>query len=167
MLLPYQTVWCRRYLIQIWQYVPLLPRVQARNYSFPRLVVPAQVQGQLSDLPSPIGDMRCVLVSTTRPLLDFLTRRPILLASYFLQRPSPVVIPPLKLCNCLVASFFTRPHQLKDPIWNHHLAFSAMNSQELANYLADSPPSVVRLEIEKHFESLTDKQKRYAHFISK
>ncbi|MBE3045403.1 hypothetical protein IMZ48_23210 [Candidatus Bathyarchaeota archaeon] len=32
---------------------------------------------------------------------------------------------------------------------------------------ADSPPSVVRLEIEKHFEALTDKQKRYAHYISK
>jgi dipeptidyl-peptidase III len=42
-----------------------------------------------------------------------------------------------------------------------------MNAQELAQYLADAPPSVVRLEIEKHFEALTDKQKRYAHFISK
>ncbi|MCP6652015.1 hypothetical protein NL518_28365, partial [Klebsiella pneumoniae] len=50
-------------------------------------------------------------------------------------------------------------------------AFSAsvvvMNSHELAHYLADQPPSVVRLEIEKHFEPLTDQQKRYAHFISK
>lgn len=42
-----------------------------------------------------------------------------------------------------------------------------MNSQELVHYLADEPPSVVRLEIEKHFEALNDKQKRYAHFISK
>jgi dipeptidyl-peptidase-3 len=42
-----------------------------------------------------------------------------------------------------------------------------MNSHELAHYLADQPPSVVRLEIEKHFEPLTDQQKRYAHFISK
>ncbi|CCF32300.1 peptidase family M49 [Colletotrichum higginsianum] len=42
-----------------------------------------------------------------------------------------------------------------------------MNAQELTHYLADAPPSVVRLEIEKHFEPLTDKQKRYAHFISK
>lgn len=42
-----------------------------------------------------------------------------------------------------------------------------MNSNELVHYLADQPPSVVRLEIEKHFEALTDKQKRYAHFISK
>ena len=29
-----------------------------------------------------------------------------------------------------------------------------MNAQELANYLADDPPSVVRLEIEKHFNAL-------------
>ncbi|KAF7560720.1 hypothetical protein G7046_g3427 [Stylonectria norvegica] len=42
-----------------------------------------------------------------------------------------------------------------------------MNKHELVHYLADQPPSVVRLEIEKHFEALTDKQKRYAHFISK
>ncbi|CAF3589611.1 hypothetical protein SNK03_001171 [Fusarium graminearum] len=43
----------------------------------------------------------------------------------------------------------------------------AMNSNELVHYLADKPPSVVRLEIEKHFEVLNDKQRRYAHFISK
>ncbi|KAK1826157.1 putative dipeptidylpeptidase [Podospora conica] len=42
-----------------------------------------------------------------------------------------------------------------------------MNAQELAQYFADSPPAVVRLEIEKHFDALTDKQKRYAHFISR
>ena len=42
-----------------------------------------------------------------------------------------------------------------------------MNIQELSQYLADAPPAVVRLEIAKHFEALTDKQKRYAHFISK
>jgi dipeptidyl-peptidase-3 len=42
-----------------------------------------------------------------------------------------------------------------------------MNAQELKHYLADSPPTVVRLEIEKHFDALTDKQKRYSHFISK
>ncbi|KAK3383378.1 putative dipeptidylpeptidase III [Lasiosphaeria ovina] len=41
-----------------------------------------------------------------------------------------------------------------------------MNAQELKQYLADAPPAVVRLEIAKHFEALTDKQKRYAHFIS-
>ncbi|KAK3934786.1 dipeptidyl peptidase [Diplogelasinospora grovesii] len=43
----------------------------------------------------------------------------------------------------------------------------SMNAQELSSYYADAPPSVVRLEIEKHFEALTDRQKRYAHFISR
>ncbi|KAL2182713.1 dipeptidyl-peptidase III [Thermothelomyces heterothallicus CBS 203.75] len=42
-----------------------------------------------------------------------------------------------------------------------------MDAKELSQYLADAPPSVVRLEIEKHFNALSDKQKRYAHFISK
>ncbi len=42
----------------------------------------------------------------------------------------------------------------------------SLTAQELNSYLADSPPSVVRLEIAKHFDALTDKQKRYAHFIS-
>lgn len=42
-----------------------------------------------------------------------------------------------------------------------------MDAQDIKAYLADSPPSVVRLEIAKHFEALTDKQKRYAHYISK
>ncbi|KAK7952475.1 peptidase family M49 [Apiospora aurea] len=41
-----------------------------------------------------------------------------------------------------------------------------MHADELKHYLADSPPSIVRLEIEKHFEALSDQQKRYAHFIS-
>ena len=42
-----------------------------------------------------------------------------------------------------------------------------MNAAELANYLADSPPSAVRLEIKKHFDALNDKQKLYAHYISR
>ncbi|KAK5655003.1 hypothetical protein OQA88_6762 [Cercophora sp. LCS_1] len=42
-----------------------------------------------------------------------------------------------------------------------------MDAQELAQYYADAPPAVVRLEIGKHFEALTPKQKRYAHFISR
>src|SRR6478609_6408319 len=51
----------------------------------------------------------------------------------------------------------------------HKFSTSAivMNPNELVHYLADKPPSVVRLEIEKHFDALNDKQKRYAHFISK
>ncbi len=42
-----------------------------------------------------------------------------------------------------------------------------MNAQELKNFLADSPPSTVNLEIKKHFDALTDQQARYAHFISR
>jgi hypothetical protein len=34
-------------------------------------------------------------------------------------------------------------------------------------YLADAPPNVVKLEIKPHFEALSDKQKRYAHHISR
>ncbi|KAK8090103.1 dipeptidyl peptidase 3 [Apiospora hydei] len=41
-----------------------------------------------------------------------------------------------------------------------------MHADDLKHYLADSPPSIVRLEIEKHFDALSDQQKRYAHFIS-
>jgi dipeptidyl-peptidase-3 len=42
-----------------------------------------------------------------------------------------------------------------------------MSADDLKHFLADAPPSVVRLEIEKHFDALSDKQKRYAHFISR
>ncbi|TVY26519.1 putative dipeptidyl peptidase [Lachnellula hyalina] len=42
-----------------------------------------------------------------------------------------------------------------------------MNAAELKNFLADSPPSAVTLEIKPHFEALSDKQARYAHFISR
>ncbi|TVY19655.1 putative dipeptidyl peptidase, partial [Lachnellula arida] len=42
-----------------------------------------------------------------------------------------------------------------------------MNAAELKNFLADSPPSAVILEIKPHFEALSDKQARYAHFISR
>jgi hypothetical protein len=34
-------------------------------------------------------------------------------------------------------------------------------------YLADAPPNVVKLEIKPHFEALTEKQKHYAHHISR
>lgn len=42
-----------------------------------------------------------------------------------------------------------------------------MDTQELKQYLADAPPTVVRLEIEKHFDALNAQQKKYAHFISR
>ncbi|EEP80786.1 hypothetical protein UREG_05628 [Uncinocarpus reesii 1704] len=43
-----------------------------------------------------------------------------------------------------------------------------MDTKTKEQYLADSPPTVVRLEIKPHFEALPDeKLKRYAHFISR
>jgi dipeptidyl-peptidase-3 len=42
-----------------------------------------------------------------------------------------------------------------------------MDAAELANYLADSPPLAVRLEIKKHFDALSEQQKLYAHYISR
>ncbi|KAI9800993.1 MAG: hypothetical protein M1825_003527 [Sarcosagium campestre] len=42
-----------------------------------------------------------------------------------------------------------------------------LDEKSLRNYLADSPPTVVRLEIKPHFEALTDREKRYAHHISR
>jgi hypothetical protein len=42
-----------------------------------------------------------------------------------------------------------------------------MLAEELKNFVADSPPSTVRLEIKKHFEALSEQQKRYAHYISR
>jgi hypothetical protein len=44
---------------------------------------------------------------------------------------------------------------------------SIMNAQELKLFLADSPPSTVNLVIKKHFEALSEQQKRYAHYISR
>ena len=36
------------------------------------------------------------------------------------------------------------------------------------HYLADSPPTVVRLEVKSHFETLKDqKLRKYAHFMSR
>jgi dipeptidyl-peptidase-3 len=42
----------------------------------------------------------------------------------------------------------------------------AIDEETLKQYLADSPPSVVPLEIKPHFEALSDEEKRYAHYLS-
>lgn len=43
-----------------------------------------------------------------------------------------------------------------------------MDDKTKQHYLADSPPTVVRLEVKQHFDSLQDeKLKKYAHFISR
>ncbi|KAF2085088.1 dipeptidyl-peptidase III [Saccharata proteae CBS 121410] len=41
-----------------------------------------------------------------------------------------------------------------------------MDRDTLKHYLADSPPSVVPLQIKPHFEALNNKEKLYAHYIS-
>ena len=76
--------------------------------------------------------------------------------------------------NTTATSYGSSSSQLLSLNLNRNFSLSAslrttltMNAQELSQYLADAPPSVVRLEVEKHFDALTDKQKRYAHFISK
>ena len=45
---------------------------------------------------------------------------------------------------------------------------SVMNEKmDVSQFYADSPPTVVPLVIKSHFEALTEKQKLYAHYISR
>jgi dipeptidyl-peptidase-3 len=44
---------------------------------------------------------------------------------------------------------------------------NAMDDSTLKQYLADDPPTVVPLAIKPHFEALGDKEKKYAHYISR
>lgn len=44
---------------------------------------------------------------------------------------------------------------------------STMDPSVRAHYLADNPPTVVRLEIAPHLAALTPKEKRYAHHLSR
>ena len=44
---------------------------------------------------------------------------------------------------------------------------NAMDDVTLKQYLADDPPTVVPLAIKPHFEALKDKEKKYAHYISR
>jgi dipeptidyl-peptidase-3 len=42
----------------------------------------------------------------------------------------------------------------------------AIDDTTLKQYLADSPPTVVALEIKQHFEALNEKEKLYSHHLS-
>lgn len=42
-----------------------------------------------------------------------------------------------------------------------------MDQSTLKQYLADDPPTVVPLAIKPHFEALNDKERKYAHYISR
>lgn len=51
---------------------------------------------------------------------------------------------------------------------SHSSRISIMNDNVKQHYLADSPPSVVRLEIKSHFDTLKDESlRRYAHYMSR
>ena len=44
---------------------------------------------------------------------------------------------------------------------------NAMDETTLKQYLADDPPTVVPLAIKPHFDALSEKEKKYAHYISR
>lgn len=69
-------------------------------------------------------------------------------ASFATNTPRPMLASPLNRLSVIQRHF-------------------TMNTQELKNFLADSPPSTVNLVIKKHFEALSDQEARYAHFISR
>ena len=41
-----------------------------------------------------------------------------------------------------------------------------MDATTRSQYLADDPPTIVPLKIKPHFEALSTKEKKYAHFVS-
>ena len=47
------------------------------------------------------------------------------------------------------------------------MVIEAMDDATRQQYLADDPPTIVPLAIKPHFEALDDKQKLYAHYISR
>ena len=78
-----------------------------------------------------------------------------------LHRPSLLLLQPLS--RRLPFSF---------PLSSSHRLASSVTATMEANlkqyYLADSPPSVVRLEVKHHWDNLKDKTlRKYAHYISR
>ncbi|KAJ5653465.1 hypothetical protein N7490_000468 [Penicillium lividum] len=70
-------------------------------------------------------------------------------------------LPPLPL-HCSHRLFVFPKHFSSSP------QAPAMDDNVKQHYLADSPPSVVRLEIKSHFDSLQDESlRRYAHYMSR
>ncbi|KAJ5610025.1 hypothetical protein N7510_006744 [Penicillium lagena] len=54
------------------------------------------------------------------------------------------------------------------PRLSSRLFATAMDDNIKQHYLADSPPTVVRLEIRPHFETLQDPSlRKYAHYMSR
>lgn len=51
---------------------------------------------------------------------------------------------------------------------SHSHITRAMDESIKQHYLADSPPTVVRLEVKSHFDTLKDQNlRKYAHFMSR
>lgn len=77
------------------------------------------------------------------------------------------VLPPLPLhrfCAHRLPASSSQPFSLSYP---PRLAPN-MDDNVKQHYLADSPPTVVRLEIKTHFDSLQDNGlRKYAHFMSR
>lgn len=44
---------------------------------------------------------------------------------------------------------------------------ASIDQDTLKQYLADDPPTIVPLSIKPHFEALNNKEKKYAHYISR
>ncbi|TAQ88328.1 hypothetical protein B7494_g3334 [Chlorociboria aeruginascens] len=90
-------------------------------------------------------------------------------------RPKPILIrrhvfTPLQPRVCTTTTTPLRLHVMTSTPLNRLSNIRrhfTMNAAELKNFLADSPPSAVTLEIKKHFDALSDTNKRYAHFISR
>ena len=57
-----------------------------------------------------------------------------------------------------------RPRQIDSAL---ALALLPAITMDVSQFYADSPPTVVPLSIKQHFEALTEKQKLYAHYISR
>lgn len=73
-------------------------------------------------------------------------------------------LPPLPLS--LSSHRVSRPSKLFS--LSHSRRASTMEDNVKQHYLADSPPSVVRLEIKSHFDALKDESlRKYAHYMSR
>lgn len=79
-----------------------------------------------------------------------------------------LVVRPLASNHLFVSGAYLRPTARVPFVSNlARRRYINMDSHELKAFFADAPPSVVRLEIAKHFDALNEKQKRYAHYIAK
>ena len=95
-------------------------------------------------------------------------------SEHFLHRPSrPFLLPlnhprPLHHSLRTCSSFTNNLSTSTVPLTHTHQKIVMMDEKVKQHYLADSPPTVVRLEIKHHFDNLKDaKLRRYAHYISR